>query len=112
MKKLIFALLILTSINGISQNIISNSLYYGRTTGKLPALSYGLGEDRLGGAKMGYIDSNVLLKIVDSVKDMYTVQLSKYHTALIEKAYIKPDLASPIKKPYHLIHWLKIVEDT
>ena len=66
----------LTSINCIAQNNASNIVYYGRTTGKLPALSYGMGEDRLGGAKMGYIDSNVLLKIVDSVKDMYTVQLS------------------------------------
>jgi N-acetylmuramoyl-L-alanine amidase len=61
-----------------------------------------MGEDRLGGAKMGYIDSNVLLKIVDSVKDMYTVQLSKFHTALIEKSYVKPDSSSPVKKPYHL----------
>ena len=77
-------------------------VYYGRTTGKLPALSYGMGEDRLGGAKMGYIDSNVLLKIIDSVKDMYTVQLSKFHTALIEKPYIKPDTSDPIKKPYYL----------
>ena len=92
----------LTSIKGVAQNSSSNFLYYGRTTGKLPALSYGMGEDRLGGAKMGYIDSNILLKIVDSVKDMYTVQLSKFHTALIEKSYVKPDSTSPIKKPYHL----------
>ncbi len=102
MKKLIIVLYIITSINCVAQNNNSNNPYYGRTTGKLPALSYGMGEDRLGGAKMGYIDSNILLKIVDSIKDMYTVQLSKFHTALIEKVYIKPDSSSPIKKPFYL----------
>jgi N-acetylmuramoyl-L-alanine amidase len=102
MKQLILIFCILTSIHCIAQDNNNNFVYYGRTTGKLPALSYGMGEDRLGGAKMGYIDTNVLLKIVDSVKDMYTIQLSKFHTALIEKYYIKPDSSSPIKKPYHL----------
>jgi len=102
MKKFIIAIGIFASFNGISQKSDSNFVYYGRTTGKLPALSYGMGEDRLGGAKMGYIDSNVLLKIVDSVKDMYSIQLSKFHTALIEKTYVKPDSSDPIKKPYHL----------
>ena len=102
MKQFILTICILTSIHCIAQNNTNNFVYYGRTTGKLPALSYGMGEDRLGGAKMGYIDTNVLLKIVDSVKDMYTVQLSKFHSALIEKSYVKPDSSSPIKKPYHL----------
>lgn len=102
MKQFILTICILTSIHCIAQNNTNNFVYYGRTTGKLPAFSYGLGEDRLGGAKMGYIDSNVLLKIVDSSKDMYTVQLSKFHSALIEKSYVKPDSSSPIKKPYHL----------
>ena len=102
MKKFIIAIGIFASFNGIAQKSDSNFVYYGRTTGKLPALSYGMGEDRLGGTKMGYIDSNVLLKIVDSVKDMYSIQLSKFHTALIEKTYVKPDSSDPIKKPYHL----------
>ena len=102
MKQFIITICILTSVNCIAQNTTSNFLYYGRTTGKLPTLSYGMGEDRLGGAKMGYIDSNVLLKIVDSTKDMYSVQLSKWHTALIEKPYVKADSTSPIKKPYYL----------
>lgn len=101
MKKLIIAICILACVQSIAQNNSNNFVYYGRTTGKLPAFSYGLGEDRLGGAKMGYIDTNVLLKIVDSSKDMYTVQLSKFHTALIEKTYVKPD-SSTIKKPFHL----------
>jgi N-acetylmuramoyl-L-alanine amidase len=69
MKKFIITICILTSINCIAQNNTNNFVYYGRTTVKLPALSYGMGEDRLGGAKMGYIDSNVLLKIVYVVKE-------------------------------------------
>ena len=102
MKQFLIAICILTSIHSIGQNNNSSILYYGRTTGKLPALSYGMGDDRLGGAKLGYIDTNVLLKIVDSTKEMYTVQLSKWHSALIEKQYVKPDSSSPIKKPYYL----------
>lgn len=54
-------------------------------------LGYGLGQDRLGGAKMGYIDSNVLLKIIDSTRDLYHVQLSRYHTGYISKNDIVPD---------------------
>ena len=102
MKQLIIAAFTLITSCSIAQNNTTNAIYYGRTTGKLPALSYGMGEDRLGGAKMGYIDTNVLLKIIDSSKDMYTIQLSKWHTALLEKSYVKPDSASPIKKPYYL----------
>lgn len=72
-----------------------------RSTGKLPALSYGLGEDRLGGAKIGYIDTNIFLRVIDSTKDMYNVQLSKFHTAFIDKSYIKPDSAQK-EKPFYL----------
>jgi N-acetylmuramoyl-L-alanine amidase len=72
-----------------------------KTTGKLPALLYGLGDDRLGGTKMGYIDTNVLLHVVDSTKELYTVQLSKFHRAFIEKTYIKQDSVFAAK-PYYL----------
>lgn len=46
------------------------------------------GGDRLGGAKMTFLDSNVVLKVVDSVQDNYKVQLSKYHSAFIEKKHV------------------------
>ncbi|MBS1935174.1 MAG: AMIN domain-containing protein, partial [Bacteroidetes bacterium] len=62
-----------------------DSVWYGRTTGKLPFIEYGIGDDRLGGAKMTYIDSGVLVKIVDSFKTDYKVQLSKYHSGYIAK---------------------------
>lgn len=72
-----------------------------KSTGKLPALLYGLGDDRLGGTKMGYIDTNILLKVVDSTNDLYTVQLSKFHRAFIEKTYIRHDSVFT-SKPFYL----------
>jgi len=82
-----------------------------RSTGKLPALLYGLGEDRLGGAKMGYIDSNILLRVIDSTKEMYSVQLSKFHTAYIERQFIKPDSAQT-ERPFYLTNSFSVKGDT
>ena len=65
--------------------------FWARTAGKLPALAYGLGEDRLGGAKMGYLDTSVLLKVVDTTKSMFQVQLSKNRFAYIDKQFIVVD---------------------
>ena len=53
------------------------------TKGRLAHLLFGLGDDRLGGAKIGYLDSMVQLKIVGKVGSNYKVQLSKYRTAYI-----------------------------
>lgn len=53
------------------------------TKGRLAHLEYGLGEDRLGGAKIGYLDSNIVLKITGKVGSHYRVQLSKTRTAYI-----------------------------
>jgi N-acetylmuramoyl-L-alanine amidase len=102
MKKIILILAIVFATSVSAQFNSPVSYRYGRTKGKLPALSYGLGEDRLGGAKLGYIDTNVLLKVIDSTKEMYLIQLSKWHTAFLEKSFLKPDSSSPIKKPFYL----------
>ena len=53
------------------------------TKGRLAHLEYGLGDDRLGGAKIGYLDSNIALKIVGKVGSHYKVQLTKTRTAYI-----------------------------
>ena len=55
------------------------------TKGRLAYLLFGLGDDRLGGAKIGYLDSNVLLKITGKVGTKYKVRLSKYRTAFIDE---------------------------
>ena len=60
------------------------------TTGKLPQLAYSAGEDRLGSAKMGYIDTSVVMKVIDTVKNLYKVQLSALRYAFIEKTYAQP----------------------
>ena len=54
------------------------------TKGRQAYLLFGLGEDRLGGAKIGYLDSNVVLKVAGKVGSKYKVQLSKYRTAFID----------------------------
>ena len=99
MKTILIGYFFLLVMQINAQNITTNYLLT-RSTGKLPSLAYGLGEDRLGGAKMGYIDSNILLRVIDSTKEMYMVQLSKYHTAYIDRLFIKPDSAQKEKSFY------------
>ncbi|MDB5207909.1 MAG: N-acetylmuramoyl-L-alanine amidase [Flavisolibacter sp.] len=83
MKRLLLFILLIAGTATYAQP------FYGRTTGRLPYLNYGLGEDRLGGAKMTYLDSNVLVNVVDSVKGDYKVQLSKAHFAYLPKSSFK-----------------------
>lgn len=45
-------------------------------TGRKPFLNAGLGEDRLGGAKLGYIQSGVRLQVVGKVGRQYKIRLS------------------------------------
>ena len=58
------------------------------TKGRLAHLEYGLGDDRLGGAKIGYIDSNIVLKIIGKVGTHYKVQLAKTRIAYIPEEHI------------------------
>jgi len=53
------------------------------TKGRLAHLLFGTGDDRLGGSKIGYIDSLIPLRIAGKVGALYKVQLSKYRTAYI-----------------------------
>jgi N-acetylmuramoyl-L-alanine amidase len=73
----------------------------GRTTGKIPFLEYGLGDDRLGGAKMTYLDTNVLLVVVDSSGGDYKVRLSGLHHAYIAKESLRI-LDGQRPRPYYL----------
>ncbi|MEP7372170.1 MAG: N-acetylmuramoyl-L-alanine amidase [Chitinophagaceae bacterium] len=54
------------------------------TKGRLAHLLFGLGDDRLGGAKIGYIDSIIPLRITGKVGSLYKIRLSKYRTAYIQ----------------------------
>ncbi len=79
-----------------AQQIIS-----GRTSGPLPYLEFGPGEDRLGGAKMTYLDTNVLIQVVDSLGTDYKVKLSRLHYAFLPKNQFTPDSSITIQ-PYYL----------
>ena len=91
MKKFLLIICTVLSLNSFSQN--TQQFFFGRTTGKLPFLEYGIGDDRLGGAKMTYLDSNILVKVIDSFKTDYKVQLSKNHIAYIDKRSIIKEIA-------------------
>ncbi len=107
MKKFFLIAFIFLSLKSFSQN--TQSFFFGRTTGSLPFLEYGIGDDRLGGAKMTFLDSNILLKVVDSFKTKYKVQLSKYRAAYIDKK----NLISPVTgTPNHLTGSWKVSGDS
>jgi N-acetylmuramoyl-L-alanine amidase len=82
----------------------------GKTTGRLPYLEYGLGDDRLGGAKLGYLDTSVIVKVIDSVKDDYKVQLSRNHFAWLPKSGFSPDSAIKLR-PFYLTGSWKVFGD-
>jgi N-acetylmuramoyl-L-alanine amidase len=84
-RKFIFAVILFSLVNATSaQDTIPSYII---TTGKLPQLAYSTGEDRLGSAKMGYIDTMIVMKVLDTVKNLYKVQLSESHYAFLEKTY-------------------------
>lgn len=87
-----------------------NNFIAGRTTGPLPHLEYGLGDDRLGGAKMTYLDTSILVKVVDSVKGVYKIQVSKNHFAWLPKEKFIADSTIKIQ-PYYLTDKVNVYGD-
>lgn len=59
------------------------------TKGRLAYLLFGTGDDRLGGSKIGYIDSLIPLRITGKVGPLYKVQLSKYRSAFIPEEAVE-----------------------
>jgi N-acetylmuramoyl-L-alanine amidase len=109
MKNLLTALLLFCFFSSYSQKEVSD-YFYVRTKDSLPFLKYGLGDDRLGGAKMTFLDSNVLLKVVDSFQQDYKVKLSDLHSAYIEKD--KVTKVAAIKSRQHLTDSWKVYGDS
>jgi len=92
-----------------------DSVWLARTTGPLPFMEYGIGDDRLGGAKIGYLDSNILLKIVDSFTTDYKVKLSTSHFAYIAKSSVvllEKQPNRPLTHNPHLTGNIKVYGDT
>jgi N-acetylmuramoyl-L-alanine amidase len=109
MKKIVTALFVCCFFNSFAQNTTADYLYV-RTKDSFPFLKYGLGEDRLGGAKMGFLDGNVLLKVVDSFERNYKVQLSDLHSAYVEKKYVKR--IAPVTEKQHLTQSWSVYGDS
>ncbi|SHI38048.1 N-acetylmuramoyl-L-alanine amidase [Hymenobacter daecheongensis DSM 21074] len=59
------------------------------TKGPLAYLNYGLGEDRLGGAKLGYLDSLVTLHVTGMVGSQYRVRLAENQTAWVPQEVVR-----------------------
>jgi len=108
MKHLIGLGLIVLCMKAMTQQ--PHNLLVGTTTGQLPFLEYGLGDDRLGGAKMTYLDSNIVFRVVDSVKDDYKVKLSTNHYGWLAKGSFKQD-SSVHLQPYYLTNNWKVYGD-
>jgi N-acetylmuramoyl-L-alanine amidase len=87
-----------------------NTYLIGKTKGALPFLEYGLGEDRLGGAKMTFLDTGVVVKVIDSTIINYRVQLSQNHFAYLSKNSFAKDTTIKIK-PYYLTSYWEVKGD-
>ncbi|HMH20485.1 MAG TPA: N-acetylmuramoyl-L-alanine amidase [Puia sp.] len=85
------SVLYLIFLLNVSVAFSQDSLWYAKTTGgagKLPFIEYGIGDDRLGGAKMGFLDSNIVVMVVDSFRTDYKIRLSSLHSAYIAKTSV------------------------
>ena len=112
MKRWALALFVLLTGRAASAQ---DSVWLARTTGQLPFMEYGIGDDRLGGAKIGYLDSNIVVRIVDSFSTDYKIRLSTYHSAYIAKSslvLIGKEANRPIAHNPHLSGNIKVYGDT
>lgn len=107
-------LLFMLSVAAIAGHA-QDSIWLARTTGELPFMEYGIGDDRLGGAKIGYLDSNILVDVVDSFNTDYKVRLSTYHSAYIAKSSVVllAKVANrPVRHNPHLSGNIKVYGDS
>jgi N-acetylmuramoyl-L-alanine amidase len=106
-----YFLVITLTLFYLKSNSQLNNFKLGRTTGPLPFLEFGLGDDRLGGAKMTFLDSNVIVKVVDSVNNDYKVQLSTNHFGWLAKSSFIEDTGVHTR-PYYLTSSWKVFGDS
>ena len=101
MIRVILFVSLLCAITGNAQTTPAETWIGGKTTGAQPYLEYGMGADRLGGAKMTYLDTGVVVKVIDSTAANYKVRLSRSHTGYLPKNNFKKDPSLRIQ-PYYL----------
>ena len=81
------------------------------TKGRLAHLLYGLGDDRLGGAKMGYIDSLIPLQVIGKVGTDYKIRLAPNKTAYIPEEHVE-ELADGSFEPGSLTGKIRVYGDS
>jgi N-acetylmuramoyl-L-alanine amidase len=109
MVRLLLLISFLNALDSFSQSTYQGFLT-GKTTGALPYLEYGLGDDRLGGAKMTYLDTGIVVRVVDSVNNDYKVRLSNNHNAWLPKSNFTADTSIKFK-PYYLTSSWRVYGD-
>ena len=67
--------------------------------GVLPFLNYGLGRDRLGGSRMGYISPGIDMQVLGKVGNLYQVRLSQRRTAWIPESQVHPPAPQGLFRP-------------
>ena len=72
---------------------------YVRSKGANPYLNYGLGQDRLGGSKIGYISAGIDMRVLSKVDNLYKVQLSNRRSAWIPESEVEEPVAGRLFKP-------------
>lgn len=75
------------------QPLKTPSVYCGKSVITLPGayFNYGTGEDRLGGAKINYVDEGIRMEVLDSAGDLFKVRLSEKNYAYIPKSFTAED---------------------
>ena len=111
MIRFFFTTCLFISISGFSQSVAQSKPLVGKVTGLLPYLEYGLGADRLGGAKMTYLDTGIVVKVIDSTIGNYKIQLSKDHLGYLPKENFSKDSTVKIQ-PYYLTNSWMVTGDS
>jgi len=107
----LYLLLLGSAVSACAQD----SIWLARTKGPYVFMEYGIGDDRLGGAKMGFLDSNILMKVVDSFNTDYKVRLSTQHYAYIAKTSVEllgKQSGRPLIHNPHLTGTMRVFGDT
>jgi len=89
----LFALVFLSTTSTFAQNVVRDTALVGFTRTELTPLYYGLGTDRLGGARMETLDSAVVLNLIgiDSSGRFWRVRLAPSLSAYVPVDQVRVD---------------------
>lgn len=85
--------------------------YFGKTTSAYTPVYSGLGEDRLGGTKAGFLDSGVVVQTVGRIGNLHRVKLNNSMLVYIPRDYIQP-LPEGTAPPLSLTNNMRVTGDS